>query len=101
MLSLFCAGNKDRGLLVIWFCFLKLLMTALAAEPRYVGTLWRGVNKNLSTAYPVGSEFRWWRFSSCTEDGEVLKDPLFLGQQGERTLFSIDCKSGKKTALFD
>ena len=38
--------------------------------------------------------FTWWRFSSCTTNGEVLENPLFLGQAGERTLFSIDCKTG-------
>ena len=40
--------------------------------------------------FPIGKEFTWWRFSSCTTDGEVLKNPMFLGQSGERTLFSID-----------
>ena len=42
-----------------------------------------------------GHEFIWWRFSSCTEDGKVLEDP-FLAQSGERVLFSIQCRSGKR-----
>ena len=45
-------------------------------------------------SYEIGMTFTWWRFSSCTTNGEVLENPLFLGQAGERTLFSIDCKTG-------
>ena len=37
-----------------------------------------------------------WRFSSCTEDGDVLKNPMFLGESGTRTLFSIETKTGVK-----
>eukprot|EP01047_Picozoa_sp_COSAG01_P068786 COSAG01_NODE_10021_length_2273_cov_4.055198_3_plen_342_part_00 len=89
-------GKADRGLMKVWFLYLKLLMTALAMEPPYVGTLWRGVSKAIGGEYIKGKKFRWWRFSSCTEDGDVLKNPLFLGENGERTLFSIDCKTGVK-----
>ena len=46
------------------------------------GTLWRGVKRKLTDEFPIGLKFRWWRFSSCTMDGEVLKNPLFLGQSG-------------------
>ena len=46
------------------------------------GTLWRGVKRKLTEEFPIGLKFRWWRFSSCTMDGEVLKNPLFLGQAG-------------------
>ena len=48
----------------------------------YTGTLWRGVKRKLTDEFPIGLKFRWWRFSSCTMDGEVLKNPLFLGQAG-------------------
>ena len=92
------------GILVVWFYYLKLLMSALDFEPPYAGTLWRGVPKKL-TGFPVcahsmspctppktpalshraldvmqvGFKFRWWRFSSCTTDGKVLENPMFLG----------------------
>ena len=61
--------TEDRSLLVIWFFYIKLLVTALGMEPCFVGLLWRGVNKCLAEQYPVGLKFRWWRFSSCTLDG--------------------------------
>ena len=89
-------GKADRSLMKVWFLYLKLLLTALAAEPPYVGTLWRGIKEAIGAEYHKGKKFRWWRFSSCTENGDVLKNPLFLGQSGKRTLFSIDCKTGVK-----
>lgn len=87
-------SQDDRAALVVWFSFLKLLFTCLMAEPMHVGTLWRGVTGDVGSQYTKGKKFRWWRFSSCTEDGSVLDNPLFLGTAGKRTLFSIDCKSG-------
>eukprot|EP01045_Picozoa_sp_COSAG04_P014967 COSAG04_NODE_1154_length_8051_cov_26.213531_4_plen_531_part_00 len=89
-------SESDRGKLVIWFLFIKLLMTALVAEPMYVGVVWRGVKADIGDQYPKGKKFRWWRFSSCTEDGDVLHNPMFLGDSGKRTLFAIDCKTGIK-----
>jgi hypothetical protein len=87
---------EDRSKLTVWFFFIKLLMTALAAEPRYVGTVWRGVAADIGGEYKKGKKVRWWRFSSCTEDGDVLSTPMFLGDSGKRTLFSIDCTTGIK-----
>eukprot|EP01047_Picozoa_sp_COSAG01_P066169 COSAG01_NODE_9084_length_2561_cov_40.592201_2_plen_266_part_00 len=87
---------EDRSKLTVWFFFIKLLMTALAAEPRYIGTVWRGVKADIGGEYKKGKKVRWWRFSSCTEDGDVLSTPMFLGDSGKRTLFSIDCTTGIK-----
>ena len=89
-------SNEDRGLLVVWFFFIKLLMTALALEPKFEGTVWRGVKADIGAQYTKGTKFRWWRFSSCTENGDVLHNPLFLGDSATRTLFSIDCTTGVK-----
>ena len=83
-------------LLKVWFLFIKLLMTALALDPKYEGVVWRGVKAAIGGQYKKGQKFRWWRFSSCTEDGDVLHNPLFLGDSGKRTLFSIDCTTGVK-----
>ena len=65
-------------------------------EPKYEGVVWRGVKGDIGGQYERGQKFRWWRFSSCTENGDVLQNPLFLGDSGKRTLFSIDCKTGVK-----
>ena len=53
-----------------------LQITGLLAAPPYVGTLWRGVNVNLSATYIVDTIFRWWRFSSCTTDGKAREPPF-------------------------
>jgi hypothetical protein len=49
----------------------------------------------LSKDYQKGNKIVWWAFSSCTDSIEVLEKPYFLGKTGDRTLFIIDCYSGK------
>ena len=65
-------SDANRELLKVWFLFIKLLMTALAFEPKYEGVVWRGVAADIGGQYKRGQKFRWWRFSSCTENGDVL-----------------------------
>ena len=89
-------ANADRAMLKVWFLYIRLLMSALAFEPKYEGVVWRGVKEAIGAEYPKGRKFRWWRFSSCTEDGAVLQNPMFLGETGKRTLFSIKVTSGVK-----
>ncbi len=91
------AENRDE--LKPWFSFLKLFLTALYKLPSQSKTIWRGVkNVNLSSKYKKGTEFPWWGVSSCTTDIEVLESNKFLGTEGERTLFSIECINGKSIA---
>jgi hypothetical protein len=89
-------ASEDRKLMVKWFAYLKLLISGISAEPKVSATVWRGVKADIAKDYPKDKKFRWWRFSSCTEEGDVLKNPMFLGETGKRTLFSIDCTSGVK-----
>ena len=91
---------EDRSAMVKWFPYLKLLISAMSAEPKVTATLWRGVKADIANDYPKGKKFRWWRFSSCTEDGDALDDPNFLGKNGTRTLFCIETKTGIKIAHF-
>ena len=79
-----------------YFRFLKLLMTALVklpCEPPL--TVWRGVTKNLSAQFPPGTPVTWWSFSSCTTALTVLENNLYLGNTGERTLFSVEVINGR------
>jgi hypothetical protein len=87
--------NEDRSLLKPWFLYLKLIITALSKIPCQHRFLHRGVKKDISAHYPQGKTFTWWGFSSCTTSIHVLKDDLFLGKDGMRTLFQIECHSGK------
>jgi len=87
---------EDRSVMVKWFSYLKLIISAIATEPKVSATLWRGIKADIASDYPIGRKFRWYRFTACTEDGNVLKNPMYLGQTGTRTLFSIECFSGRK-----
>ena len=87
---------ENRGELIPWFSYLKLLLTAFYKLPSQGGIVWRGVRDvDLSSKYKKGTKFAWWGVSSCTTDIEVLESEQFLGKHGLRTLFSIDCINGK------
>ncbi|CAF1437206.1 unnamed protein product [Rotaria sp. Silwood1] len=81
--------------LIPWHSYLKLFITALSRLPSHQLTVYRGVKLNLSERYPKGKHFVWWAFSSCTKSLNVLESSQFLGQTGTRTLFVIECFTGK------
>jgi hypothetical protein len=86
---------EDRQRLKPWFSYLKLIFSGLSKLPNTPCTVYRGVNKNLSSDYIKGKTFIWWGFSSCASSIEVLENDQFLGKKGTRTLFTIECNSGK------
>jgi hypothetical protein len=89
--------SKNRNKLIApWLPYMKLLLTALFKLPSCNMTVWRGVRLDLRNDYEVGKEYVWWGFSSCTESLAVLQSELFLGQEGKRTIFNIECFNGKK-----
>ena len=53
-------------------------------------TIWRGIRKDLSAEFPSGMTTVWWGFSSCTTEMSVLENRAFLGDDGSRTLFSVE-----------
>lgn len=87
--------HGDRSLLKPWLFYLKLVITSLSKLPSEQHHAHRGIRKDLSTHYPQGKIFVWWGFSSCTKSINVLRNDLFLGKTGMRTLFHVNCKSGK------
>jgi hypothetical protein len=50
---------------------------------------------DLKEQYPVGKSVIWWGFSTCTTSMYVLGNEKYCGKTGTRTLFSIECESGK------
>ena len=86
---------EDRRKLKPWFSYLKLLLTALVKIPSTRNFVYRGIKMDLTKQYPVGKTFVWWGFSSCALKIGVLENEQFLGKTGERTMFTIDCESGK------
>lgn len=89
--------SKNRNKLIApWLPYMKLLLTAVFKLPSCSMTVWRGVRRDLRKEYEVGKTYTWWGFSSCTESLSVLKSNIFFGQEGQRTMFSIECFNGKK-----
>ncbi|CAF1568788.1 unnamed protein product [Adineta ricciae] len=87
--------SADRQKLVPWFHYLRLILTALERLPSERRFVVRGIRKDLTAEYPEGHTFVWWGFSSCTSSVKVLECELFFGKKGTRTLFQIDCETGK------
>ena len=85
----------DRNKLKPWFLYLKLLIYSLSKLPTTLRTVYRGVKEDLHNLYPEGSTLVWWGFSSCTTAVKVLQTEEFLGKTGTRTMFTIECHSGR------
>ena len=49
----------------------------------------------MSGEYQSARAAIWWGFSSCCKSVDTLKSDLFLGTSGSRTIFTIECYSGK------
>merc|ERR1712032_631523 len=70
--------------------YLKLLLKGLNKLPLIRKQVYRGVNMDLHEEYNQlqGRTFRWWAFSSTSQDESIASD--FLGGAGDSTLFKID-----------
>lgn len=95
-----CLRDRDRTRLKPYFAFLQLMILARLKLPKYTGTVWRGVKADLRKQYPVGKEVYWWAFSSTTQKLSTLNNPMFLGQEGIRTIFNLQVRSGVDIARF-
>ena len=88
--------RQPKRQLTPWLRYLRLLFSGLERLPSTCGKiLVRGVKLNLSTRYRGKESVIWWGFSSCTLSIEVLQSEQFLGKEGTRTMFMIECNSGK------
>jgi len=87
------AANRQE--LKSWFLYLRLIINALHKLPATHHAIYRGVKSDLAAQYCQGDTIVWWGFSSCSLSLETLKNERFLGKSGIRTLFSIECDSGK------
>ncbi len=88
--------NDIREHLRPYFKYMKLLITALVKLPFVPpSTIWRGVHKNVSTNFLPGTPVTWWAFTSCTTELTVLENNMYLGDTGERTLFSVEAINGR------
>ncbi|CAF1386713.1 unnamed protein product [Adineta steineri] len=86
--------STDRTKLKPWYLYLKLLRTALSHLPTTCRSVFRGIKLDLHNEYRKGEKIIWWGFSSCTSTIDVLQSETFLGINGPRTMFTIECNSG-------
>ncbi|CAF4201552.1 unnamed protein product [Adineta steineri] len=87
--------TEDRQKLKPWFSYLKLILTALEKLPFTPCNVVRGMNLDRSNQYSIRKIFVWWGFSSCTTSIEALEKEQILSKTGQRTVFTIECDSGK------
>ncbi|CAF3281178.1 unnamed protein product [Rotaria socialis] len=90
--------QEDRNKLKPWFSYLKLILTGLSHLQSTSHRVYRGVRNIIERErekYTVGKRIVWWGFSSCSKKREVTETDNFLGESGTRTLFIIDCTTGK------
>ncbi|CAF1484696.1 unnamed protein product [Adineta ricciae] len=83
--------SVDREGLKPWFLYLRLPLNALYKLPSQKKIVWRGVRGNLYDQYK--EDQIWWGVSSCIETMQVMVK--FIGIEGIRTIFQIECFSGK------
>ncbi|WP_433220749.1 ADP-ribosyltransferase domain-containing protein [Microtetraspora malaysiensis] len=79
--------DPDRGRIVPYLAYLRLLFSAVSRLPARQEPLWRGVSLDLRAQYPLGRTVTWWGVSSCTSKLGVAQ--AFLGSRGKRTLFEV------------
>ena len=87
--------DQNRQKLKPWFSYLKLFLTALSRLPTVHRTVYRGVRGSVWKDYQKEKPVIWWGFSSCTVTMDVLENEQFFGMTGPRTLFAIECTTGR------
>lgn len=103
--SLYAALNtilrtKDRRQLRPWLLFLKLFITALHKLPSMKCHIFRGTKSDLHALYQTGKKVVWQGFASCTTSVNALESEQAMGKTGPRTLFAIECYTGKNIGTF-
>lgn len=87
--------SAERQLLKPWLPFIRLILTALSHLPSASLIVYRGINMDLTTKYLKDETVIWWGSSSCMKKSNQLEKRLFLNKTSKRTLFVINCYSGK------
>jgi hypothetical protein len=85
--------DEKRNELKSWYLYMKLFFTALHKLTSLKTTVWRGICDDVSEDYQNNGTKIWWGVSSCTKTMEVMES--FIGLQGIRTIFTIECINGK------
>ena len=78
-----------------WFRYLKLVFKGLSKLQTVSQIVYHGVNEDISNSYPKGKVFVSWEFMNCTASIKTLENEETFGKTGRRTLFTIECRTGK------
>jgi hypothetical protein len=89
--------TQDRHQIQPYLYYLKLLFTALWKLPSFQGTVWHEVKVDVSNEYQKGKKGIWQEITSTKVDSRRLHSIGLFGQSNHKTMFSIQCESGKST----
>ncbi|CAF1129906.1 unnamed protein product [Adineta steineri] len=89
---------EDRTKVRPWFGYLKLLDSATSKLPKFKGTVWRGIDKDVTMNFKEGQRITWWSISSCSTSISVISS--FISESSSGTLFNIECLNGKSIASY-
>ena len=78
-----------------WFSYLRLLFQALSKLPNVEKVVYQGEKKKSSQYYTKGKKIASWEISICSLRTEALQNASTFGTEGDRTLLTIECHSGK------
>jgi len=93
-----CLRQTSHQRLQPFFPYIKLLLTALKKLPPVTATVYRGVNRDLSSMLSRGQSLIWWSFVSTSTSYHAANSCLVQG--GERTIFLIAIKDGVEISKF-
>ncbi|CAF1248142.1 unnamed protein product [Rotaria sordida] len=88
-------NSNDEKQLRPWFHYLKLISHALAKLKTQRRTIYRVITEDVSRRYQEGNKFVWSEFISGTTYVKALDDEKNFSQGSKRTLFTIECETGK------
>ena len=90
--------DRNRKRLKPFFPLLRLLLEAKGKLPSVLGTVNRGIDKNLRGTYAVGDEFYWWAFASTPRP---QMSPGHIGRSGGVQMLRAQLACGSRLCRLD
>lgn len=88
--------EQNRSKIRPWRPYLRLFLNALSRLQSVDTVVYRCISMNLCSSYEYEKTITWWNFSSCTEKVAVLNMIGGYYNKGNRTIFIVECQSGRK-----
>lgn len=87
--------SENKNLVKPWFAYLRLLFHALSKLNNVSSVVYQGTKKELTQTYQKNTTFTSWDLMICTSAISTLEEESTFGKSGRRTMFTIQCQSGK------